>query len=138
MENRAKTLDDVASDRWRISMWLTAFMMVIYFGFILLIAYDKSLLATPIVPGLSLGILLGALTIAAVWLLTYVYVTWANNVYDVHVAELQAGLRNQSSNSTTASTTASSTTSTAENLTPDAFNLTQDEANNETDYGEEG
>ncbi|MEE3719158.1 DUF485 domain-containing protein [Tumidithrix elongata RA019] len=131
MENRAKTLDDVASDRWRISMWLTAIMMVIYFGFILLIAYDKSLLATPIVPGLSLGILLGALTIAAVWLLTYVYVTWANNVYDVHVAELQAGLRNQSSNSTKASTTAS----TAENLTPD---LTQDEANNETDHGGEG
>lgn len=94
MENRAKTLDDVAADRWRISIWLTAIMMVIYFGFILLIAYNKPLLATPVVSGLSLGILLGALTIVAVWVLTYIYVHWANTTYDLHVAELQAKLRN--------------------------------------------
>ncbi len=93
MTNRAKTLDDVANDRWRISIFLTAIMMVIYFGFILLIAYNKTLLATSVVPGLSLGILLGALTIVAVWVLTYIYVNWANNTYDLHVAELQAKLR---------------------------------------------
>ena len=94
MTNRAKTLDDVAADRWRISIWLTAIMMVIYFGFILLIAYNKPLLGTPVVSGLSLGILLGALTIVAVWVLTYIYVHWANTTYDPHVAELQAKLRN--------------------------------------------
>lgn len=94
MENRAKTLDDVAADRWRISIWLTAIMMVIYFGFILLIAYNKPLLATLVTSGLSLGILLGALTIVAVWVLTYIYVHWANTTYDRHVAELQLGLRN--------------------------------------------
>lgn len=94
MTNRAKTLDDVADDRWRISIWLTAIMMVIYFGFILLIAYNKPLLGTPVVSGLSLGILLGALTIVAVWVLTYIYVHWANTTYDPHVAELQAKLRN--------------------------------------------
>jgi uncharacterized membrane protein (DUF485 family) len=94
MENQVKTLDDVAADRWRISIWLTAIMMVIYFGFILLIAYNKPLLATPVVSGLSLGILLGALTIVTVWVLTYIYVHWANTTYDLHVAELQAGLRN--------------------------------------------
>jgi len=92
MSNQAKTLDDVAADRWRISMWLTAIMMFIYFGFILLIAYNKPLLGTPIIPGLSLGILLGALTIIAVWVLTYIYVHWANTTYDLHVAELQADL----------------------------------------------
>jgi len=95
MENRAKTLDDVAADRWRISILLTAIMMVIYFGFILLIAYNKPLLATLVTSGLSLGILLGALTIVAVWVLTYIYVHWANNTYDRHVAELQASLRNE-------------------------------------------
>jgi uncharacterized membrane protein (DUF485 family) len=98
MENRAKTLDDIAADRWRISIWLTAIMMVIYFGFILLIAYNKKLLATPVIPGLSLGILLGALTIVAVWVLTYIYVHWANTTYDPHVAELQAVLRNTANN----------------------------------------
>ena len=33
-------------------------------------------------PGLSLGILLGALVIVASWLLTWVYVRWANAHYD--------------------------------------------------------
>ena len=44
--------------RWRIAIGLTVAMTVIYVGFILLIAYAKPLLATPVVPGLSLGILL--------------------------------------------------------------------------------
>jgi uncharacterized membrane protein (DUF485 family) len=61
---------------------LTAAMMVVYFGFILLVAYDKPLLSRLVVPGLSLGILLGALVIVASWLLIWVYVRWANRHYD--------------------------------------------------------
>ncbi len=99
MQNHVKTLEDVAAERWRISMWLTGIMMFIYFGFILLIAFNKSFLATIITPGLSLGILLGSLTIIAVWVLTYIYVNWANNVYDVNVAKLQADLRDAERNS---------------------------------------
>jgi hypothetical protein len=38
-------------------------MMAIYFGFILLVAWAKPLLGRQLVPGLSLGILLGALVI---------------------------------------------------------------------------
>ena len=59
-------------------------MMVLYFGFILLIAYAKPLLTTVIVPGLSLGILLGALVIVAAWVLILIYVRWANRHYDGH------------------------------------------------------
>ena len=70
-------------------MWLSAAMMVIYFGFILLIAYNKPLLGTLIAPGLSLGILLGALVILAAWLLTYVYIRWANTYYDKKLSQLQ-------------------------------------------------
>jgi len=45
-----------------------------------------------VVPGLSLGILLGALVIVTSWLLTWVYVRWANNVYDPRVkAMLESG-----------------------------------------------
>jgi uncharacterized membrane protein (DUF485 family) len=41
-----------------------------------------------VVPGLSLGILLGALVIVASWILTWVYVRWANTVYDPQVRAL--------------------------------------------------
>ena len=77
--------------RRRVAGILTVAMMVIYFGFILLIAYDKPLLATMIVPGLSVGILLGALVIVAAWVLILVYVRWANRHYDAVVAGLRKG-----------------------------------------------
>ena len=53
---------------------LSGTMLVIYLGFILLVAYDKPLLGQTIVPGLSWGILLGALVIVSAWLLTFIYV----------------------------------------------------------------
>lgn len=57
-------------------------MMVLYFGFILLVAFRKPLLASALTPGLSLGILLGALVIVAAWILVWIYVRWANRNYD--------------------------------------------------------
>ena len=75
-------LADLAARRWRLQVVLTVAMIALYFGFILLIAYNKPLLARLIAPGLSLGILLGALVIVASWLLTLVYVRWANTHYD--------------------------------------------------------
>ena len=78
-EQQLRTL---AQARGRIAITLTVLMIVIYFGFIILIAFDKALLARIVVPGLSLGILLGALVIVASWLLTWIYVRWANAHYD--------------------------------------------------------
>jgi len=72
----------LAQARWRIAISLTIAMIVIYFGFIALIAFNRELLARMIMPGLSLGILLGALVIVASWLLTFIYVRWANAHYD--------------------------------------------------------
>jgi len=66
----------------RFALTMTAAMIVLYFGFILLIAYNKPLLARKLTPGLSVGILLGALVIAGSWLLTWTYVRWANTHYD--------------------------------------------------------
>lgn len=79
--------------RWRIAIALTAAMMVIYFGFILLVAYNKPLLGTELVPGMSVGILLGALVIVAAWALIGVYTRWANRHYDAEVARLRARAR---------------------------------------------
>ena len=75
--------------RRRIAATLTIAMIVLYSGFILLIAYGKALLMTMIAPGLSLGILLGALVIIAAWGLIWIYVRWANRHYDAVVAGLR-------------------------------------------------
>jgi uncharacterized membrane protein (DUF485 family) len=72
----------LASARWKVAISLTIAMIVIYFGFIALIAFNRALLARTIVPGLSVGILLGALVIVSSWLLTWFYVRWANTHYD--------------------------------------------------------
>ena len=79
----------VAARRWRVAVGLTATMVTLYFGFILLIAYAKPVLARRIAPGLSLGILLGALVIVASWILTWVYVRWANTHYDAELGRLR-------------------------------------------------
>jgi len=76
------TLEAVTAGRWRIALSLTIAMMVVYFGFILLVAFNKPLLGRLIVPGLSVGVLLGALVIVAAWVLTWIYVRWANTHYD--------------------------------------------------------
>jgi uncharacterized membrane protein (DUF485 family) len=83
------SLADLASAQWRLALGLTAAMMVVYFGFILLVAFGKPFLGTIVVPGLSLGILLGALTIVSAWLFIWIYVRWANNHYDRAVSSLR-------------------------------------------------
>lgn len=90
-----ESLRRVDAARWRIAIALTVAMTAIYVGFILLIAYAKPLLATPLVPGLSLGILLGALVILSAWVLIVVYVRWANRHYDTALAALRRGAASQ-------------------------------------------
>jgi uncharacterized membrane protein (DUF485 family) len=80
----------LAAKRWRIALTLTGVMIAIYFGFIALIAYDRPFLARLVRPGLTVGILLGALVIVVSWLLTYGYVRWANDYYDPALRELRA------------------------------------------------
>ena len=87
-------LRTLAAQRWRIALTLTAVMIALYFGFIALIAYDRPLLATLVAPGLTLGILLGALVIVVSWLLTYGYVRWANTRYDPALRALDASAPN--------------------------------------------
>lgn len=89
-DRRMQAVTDLAAERWRFSLWLTVAMMVIYFGFILLIAYNKPLLGTLIAPGLSLGIVLGAFVIIAAWVLIYIYIRWTNNYFDRKIANIRA------------------------------------------------
>lgn len=82
------TLRELDSARWRVALGLTGAMVVNYFGFVLLVAYGRRLLAVQVVPGLTLGILLGALVIVVSWLLTWVYVRWAARYHDPRVEAL--------------------------------------------------
>ena len=89
MTEKQRALEALARAQWRLALTLTATMMAIYFGFTLLVAWAKPFLATQVAPGLSVGILLGALVIVSAWGLIWVYVRWANGHYDATVTSLR-------------------------------------------------
>ena len=88
LEKHEQRLNALGAARWKIAGTLTVAIMLVYFGFIALIAYNKELLARRLTHGLTLGILLGALVIVASWLLTWIYVRWANAHYDTEVGAM--------------------------------------------------
>lgn len=89
MSEKQRALEALARAQWRLALGLTGAMLVIYLAFILLVAWAKPLLAAPLAPGLSVGILLGVLVIVSAWGLIWVYVRWANSHYDATVASLR-------------------------------------------------
>jgi uncharacterized membrane protein (DUF485 family) len=80
----------LVSGRWRVSLVLSALLFVLYYGYIILIASNRALLSRRIGEVTTLGIPLGAAVIVGAWLLTAVYVVWANGYYDREVARLRA------------------------------------------------
>ncbi|HEV8630580.1 MAG TPA: DUF485 domain-containing protein [Thermoanaerobaculia bacterium] len=79
--------------RWTISLLLTAALFLAYYGFILLVALDKELLARRLGGAVTtLGIPLGVGVIIVAWALTAVYVLWANGSYDPAVDRLKRQL----------------------------------------------
>ncbi len=92
---RERELVLLAGRRWRVAIALTAAMMATYFGFLMLVAYAKPAAGALVAPGLSLGILLGALVIIVAWIVTGIYVVWANSRYDTKLEELRAAAREE-------------------------------------------
>lgn len=89
MSDRDVELRALGAARWRVALALTGAMVLLYFGFIALIAFAKPVLGRLLAPGLSLGIVLGALVIVLSWLLTWAYVRWTNKHYDVRLEQLK-------------------------------------------------
>jgi uncharacterized membrane protein (DUF485 family) len=79
---------ELARARWRIALVLGASVFALYFGFIFAVAFARELMAIEIVPGLSVGILSGALVIVGAWLSTWLYVRWANAHFDARLQEI--------------------------------------------------
>jgi len=61
---------------------LTAIMLVIYYGYIALVAYDKPLIAQPLFGAVTVGLVIGIGVIISAVLLTGIYVLRANGKFD--------------------------------------------------------
>ncbi|MCP5281231.1 MAG: DUF485 domain-containing protein [Rhodoferax sp.] len=69
--------------RSRFGWWLTLAMMVVYYGFILLVAFDKEFLSQRMGEGvMTLGIPVGFGVIVFTIVITAVYVRRANSEFD--------------------------------------------------------
>jgi len=78
---------DLVRRKWSISLSMTALMLTIYFGFILLLAFGRDVLAQKVGEYIPLGIPVGLGVILSACVLTGLYVRWANTVYDRSVKD---------------------------------------------------
>lgn len=72
--------------------WILAILeLVLYFGFISLIAFNKPFLAQKLneATATTIGIPIAVGTIVLSWVLTGIYIYWANTKYDVMVKTLR-------------------------------------------------
>jgi uncharacterized membrane protein (DUF485 family) len=75
---------DLSSQKNVVSIILTILELVFYFGFIALIAFNKPFLAQKLSEGgaTTIGIPIAVGTILGSWVLTGIYIQWANSKYD--------------------------------------------------------
>ncbi len=74
---------ELERSRGALGLTLTIAMLVIYFGFVGLVAFDPALMGTPVLGSMTLGFPLGLGVILAAILLTGIYVMRANSRFDV-------------------------------------------------------
>jgi uncharacterized membrane protein (DUF485 family) len=86
---RTPEFQQLVGERTRFAWTLTFLMLVVYFGFIGLIAFDKSLLAVKVGGTASLGLFVGVFVILFAFALTGIYVARANTRFDALSAALK-------------------------------------------------
>jgi uncharacterized membrane protein (DUF485 family) len=79
--------------RWTVSIILTLCLFLLYYGYIMLVAVNKPFLAQKIGKYTTLGIPMGVGVIIGAWVLTAIYVVWANTVHDVEVERLKGQVK---------------------------------------------
>lgn len=73
---------------------LSLVILVVYFGFILLVAYAPKFLGTPLGTGvITIGIPIGLAVIVLAFVLTGIYVSKANSAYDGLIRRIVEGNR---------------------------------------------
>ncbi len=74
---------ELKAKRTSLGWWLTLAMMVVYYGFIMLVAFNKPLLASKLGAGvMTLGMPIGLGVIVFTIVITAVYVNKANGEFD--------------------------------------------------------
>ncbi len=79
--------------RWRMSLGLLALLFVSYYGYILLVATAKDFVNQRVGEVTTLAIPIGVAVIVFAWVLTALYVAWANRSYDPEVERLKNELK---------------------------------------------
>ncbi len=83
----------LAGEKDRVSSILTVLILAVYFGFIALVAFRKDLLGRKVSgEHITLGIPVGIGVILAAWVLTGIYVGWANGRYDRMIHDVRKRL----------------------------------------------
>jgi uncharacterized membrane protein (DUF485 family) len=77
--------------RGQLGRTLTIIMLVIYFGFVLMVAYAPKLMATPVFGSVTLGFPLGLGVIIVAIALTGFYVLRANAAFDTLTRRIVGG-----------------------------------------------
>ena len=83
---------ELKSKRASCGWWLTLAMMVAYYGFILLVAFNKPFLAQKLGPGvMTVGMPLGVAVIVFTIVITAIYVRRANREFDALTEKITKG-----------------------------------------------
>jgi cation/acetate symporter len=82
--------DQLVSTRSRFAWSLTAFTLVAFYGFVMLVAFKPEVLARPVAEGsmLTIGVAMGLFIFVSFWLVVAAYVRRANGPFDALTAEI--------------------------------------------------
>jgi uncharacterized membrane protein (DUF485 family) len=84
--------DELVARRSRFAWLLAATVLVLFYGFVMVVAFAPGVLGTPVVDGsmLTVGVAAGLFMFSFFWLLTALYVRRANGQFDALTAEIIA------------------------------------------------
>lgn len=80
---------DLARRKNSISIVLTIATLLVYYGFILLIAFNREFFGKKVSDNVPIGIPIGVGVIVFSWIFTGIYVRWANSKYDAMVENIK-------------------------------------------------
>ena len=90
---RDPNFQTLVTRRTRLASALTAAVLIIYFGYIALVAFAPRWLGTPIDDAITIGIPIGLLVIVAAFALTGLYVHRADTEYDALTRQILEELK---------------------------------------------
>lgn len=84
--------DELVARRSRFAWLLAAIVLVLFYGFVMVVAFAPGVLGTPVADGsmLTVGVAAGLFMFSFFWLLTALYVRRANGQFDALTAEIVA------------------------------------------------